>query len=139
MIDEAYKLVESFQKAAGQPVSKIPCQLKKERVEIRTKWMEEELQEFMKAQDIYAQADAMIDLLYYLLGTCVEMGIKPDALFQIVHKSNMKKLEVKSSIIKDSDGKVKKPPLWTHPDIAIKDTIKSMQSSFLQENSSGLL
>lgn len=29
MIDEAYKLVESFQKATGQPVSKILCQLKK--------------------------------------------------------------------------------------------------------------
>lgn len=65
---------------------------------------------FITAPDVYSQADAMIDLLYYLLGTCVEMGVKPDPLFQIVHESNMKKLASGSSVIKDSEGKAQKPP-----------------------------
>lgn len=126
MLNEAYEMVKIFQTAAGQPVSNVPQCLKKERVNIRAKWMSEELQEFLTAPDVYSQADAMIDLLYYLLGTCVEMGIKPDTLFQIIHESNMKKLAFGSSVIKDSDGKVQKPPVWTHPDTAIISAINSM-------------
>ena len=84
------------------------------------------MQEFLTAPDVYSQADAMIDLLYYLLGICVEMGVKPDTLFQIVHESNMKKLVSGSSVIKDSDGKVQKPPSWAHPDTSIINAINSM-------------
>lgn len=126
MLNEAYEMVKVFQTDAGQPVSNVPRRLEKERVNIRAKWMSEELQEFLTAPDLYSQADAIIDLLYYLLGTCVEMGIKPDILFQIVHESNMKKILSGGFAIKDSDGKVQKPPSWTHPDASIIDAINSM-------------
>lgn len=49
----------------------------------------EEIAEFLVAPDIYEQADAMIDLIYFALGTLVEMGIKPDELFDIIQKANM--------------------------------------------------
>lgn len=126
MLNEAYEMVKIFQTDAGQPVSNVPRCLEKERVDIRAKWMSEELQEFLTAPDLYSQADAIIDLLYYLLGTCVEMGIKPDTLFQIVHESNMKKITSAASAIKDNDGKVQKPLSWTHPDTSLINAINSM-------------
>lgn len=129
MLNEAYELVKIFQTNAGQPVSKVPKYLEKERAKIRAKWMSEELQEFLAAQDLYSQADAIIDLLYYLLGTCVEMGIKPDILFQIVHESNMKKIAAGDSTSRGNDGKVLKPLSWTHPDTPIKNAINSMLTS----------
>ena len=75
------------------------------------------------AKDIYSQADALTDLLYYLLGTYVEMGIKPDALFTIVHNANMMKLTSVDGIIRSTDGKIQKPSTWQHPDVAIKKVI----------------
>lgn len=129
MIDEAYQLVELFQRSANQPVSPNPVKLTKQRVAIRTKWMLEEIEEFISANDIYSQADALTDLLYYLLGTYVEMGIKPDALFSIVHRSNMMKIESSEGLIKDEDGKVQKPSSWSHPDICIKELIDNLQNT----------
>lgn len=129
MIDEAYYLVELFQRSANQPVSTKPVELTKQRVAIRAKWMHEELEEFISANDIYSQADALTDLLYYLLGTYVEMGLKPDGLFSIVHRSNMMKIESSEGIIKDENGKVQKPSNWTHPDISIKALIDHLQKA----------
>lgn len=58
----------------------------------RAKWMNEEVAEFLVAEDIYEQADAMIDTMYFALGTMVEMGLEPDELFEIVQQANMAKL-----------------------------------------------
>lgn len=123
MINEAYELVKIFQSVAGQPVSTHPRKLSEDRVSIRIKWMEEEIQEFKEAEDVYSQADALTDLLYYLLGAYVEIGIKPDALFDLVHKTNMMKLTSCEGIIKSKDGKVQKPSDWKHPDVIIKRII----------------
>lgn len=129
MIDEAYQLVEHFQRSANQPVSQKPLELPKQRVYIRAKWMYEELEEFISANDIYSQADALTDLLYYLLGTYVEMGLKPDALFSIVHRSNMLKIESSEGIIKDENGRVQKPSNWSHPDTYIKELIDHLRNA----------
>lgn len=126
MIDEAYELVAQFQKSANQPVSSFPQQLKSERVAVRAKWIEEELEEFIAADSLYSQVDALADLLYYLLGAFVEIGIKPDAVFQIVHCSNMEKLSPPSGMITDSAGKIQKPPGWVHPDKKIAEAIDSL-------------
>lgn len=124
MINEAYNMVAQFQEMARQPVSSSPKQLDKERVSIRAKWMKEEIEEFLEADNIDSQADALTDLLYYLLGTYVEMGVRPDDLFYIVHNANMQKLQTRQGIIKDENGKVQKPISWKHPDINIRDLLK---------------
>ena len=64
----------------------------KKRALSRGKWMNEEVAEFLVAEDIYEQADAMIDLIYFALGTLVEMGLEADELFDIVQQANMSKL-----------------------------------------------
>ena len=93
MINEAYGLVKIFQSQAKQPVSNKPTFLSQDRVSIRYTWMKEELEEFFEAQNIYEQVDSIIDLLYYALGTLVELGVEPDELFILLHEWNLKKLD----------------------------------------------
>lgn len=126
MINEAYELVKEFQQKANQPSSEFPLFLNKERCSIRCKWMKAELEEFEQGKDIYEQADAIIDLLYYALGALVEMGVAPDELFLLIHECNMKKL---SNVICDEDGKILKPSGWCHPDRRIKAIIDLMNNT----------
>lgn len=126
MFDKAYQMVKIFHKNAEQPVSEQPVKLERDRAILHKKWMAEELDEFISAKNIYEQADALTDLMYYLLGTYVEMGIQAntlESLFQIVHNSNMMKLETSEGIIKNNEGKVQKPSEWVHPDTAIQQKI----------------
>ena len=123
MINEAYGLVKLFQSQAKQPVSDKPTFLPQDRVSIRYNWMKEELGEFLEAQNIYEQVDSIMDLLYYALGTLVELGVEPDELFIMLHEWNLKKLD---KIRFDENGKVLKPEGWRHPDKEIKEIIDRM-------------
>ena len=76
--------VREFHEKFGHPCPDAPRMLDKKRSLSRAKWMNEEVAEFLVAEDIYEQADAMIDLMYFALGTMVEMGLEPDELFEIV-------------------------------------------------------
>ena len=84
--------VREFHEKFGHPVAPQPRMVERGRALSRGKWMNEEVAEFLVAQDIYEQADAMIDLIYFALGTLVEMGLEADELFDIVQKANMAKL-----------------------------------------------
>lgn len=133
MIDDAYELVKSFQKMAEQPIGESPQFLCRQRCNIRCKWMREEIEEFENSNTVYEQADAIMDLLYYALGALVEMGIKPDKLFMLVHEYNIKKIIGKR---RDDDGKIMKPCGWQHPDKEIKEIIDAMkqeQEVFMQK------
>lgn len=74
--------------------------------------MLEEINEFLEAsekQDIIKQADAMIDTIYFALGTLVEIAIEPDELFYIVQNANMSKLWPDGKQHYNEMGKVIKP------------------------------
>ena len=81
--------VREFHEKFGHPCPDAPRMLDKKRSLSRAKWMNEEVAEFLVAEDIYEQADAMIDLMYFALGTMVEMGLEPDELFEIVQQANI--------------------------------------------------
>ena len=94
-MNKEYEDVKQFHKAFGHPVSNIPTTLTNDRTKKRYAWILEEINEFLDAvknNDIVEQADAMIDTIYFALGTLVEMGVQPDKLFQIVQNANMSKL-----------------------------------------------
>ncbi len=94
----------------------------------RGKWMNEEVAEFLVAKDIYEQADAMIDLIYFALGTMVEMGLEADELFDIVQSANMAKLFPDGKPhYNPKDGKVIKPEGWEDPTPKIKAYIDMIQ------------
>lgn len=114
-IDHEFKKVEEFHDAFSHPIQKRPTLLDRDRVSKRYSWMLEEIDEFKEAGDIQEQADAMIDLIYFALGTMVEMGVSPKELFSIVHEANMSKIWPDGSPHFNKDGKVIKPEGWTDP------------------------
>ena len=89
----------------------------------------EEINEFLdavKEQDIVEQADAMIDTIYFALGTLVEMGVQPDILFRIVQNANMSKLWPDGKPHYNEMGKVIKPEGWQDPHKKLELAIKKM-------------
>lgn len=108
--------VREFHEKFGHPVAAVPAMVAKKRALSRAKWMNEEVAEFLIADDIYEQADAMIDLIYFALGTLVEMGLEADELFEIVQQANMAKLWPDGKPhYNPKDGKVIKPEGWEDP------------------------
>ena len=119
--------VRKFHEKFGHPVAPQPRMVERGRALSRGKWMNEEVAEFLVAQDIYEQADAMIDLIYFALGTLVEMGLEADELFDIVQKANMAKLWPDGKPhYNPKDGKVIKPDGWEDPAPKIKAYIDAV-------------
>jgi len=59
------------------------------------------------------QYDAAIDMLYFVMGTFVEIGLIPEPGFNIVQEANMGKLDENGEpIIRESDNKIMKPKGW---------------------------
>jgi predicted HAD superfamily Cof-like phosphohydrolase len=117
-INREYNLVKEFHKAFNHPFKETPTLLTLERAEKRYNWMKEEIDEFIEATkncDIVEQADAMIDVIYFALGTLVEMGVEPENLFNIVQHANMSKLWEDGKPHYKEDGKIKKPEGWQDP------------------------
>jgi len=129
-INEAYFAVKEFHKAFNHPYSDTPKLMELERAEKRRSWMDEEINEFINAtknEDIYEQVDALIDLIYFALGTLVEIGVPPEGIFKIVQNANMSKLwEDGKPRFRESDGKVIKPSNWEDPHNKIAEAINEM-------------
>jgi predicted HAD superfamily Cof-like phosphohydrolase len=126
-INEQWEMVKEFQRKFGHPTAPTaPALLGKARAEKREAWMLEEVREFMEAETIADQADAMIDLIYFALGTLVEMGVPPEGIFSIVHKANMDKLWEDGLPRWRADGKTMKPPGWQDPGPLIEEEIKRL-------------
>ena len=119
-MDNAYESVLKFHQVFGHPVSEKPRMIDSERVQKRALWFREEIDEFICSTSLEDQADAIIDLIYFAFGALVEMGVKPQQLFDIVHNANMKKLWPDGLPHYNSDGKVIKPNDWKDPENEIK-------------------
>lgn len=126
-MNKSFDAVKLFHEKFGHPVADKPTFMHKERAEKRYKWMLEEINEFLEAEEIVEQADAMIDVIYFALGTLVEIGVKPDALFEIVQHANMSKLWEDGLPHYNEDGKTIKPEGWEDPHEKLKDAIEAMK------------
>ena len=123
-MDREWNDVKEFHFRFGHPVADRPQQMDPERALKRYHWMLEEINEFIEADEIVEQADAMIDVIYFALGTLVEMGIKPDRLFQIVQEANMAKLWPDGKPHYNEEGKTIKPASWEDPHNKLKKEIE---------------
>lgn len=130
-LDDAFDQVADFHLRFGHPVAQRPALLRPPRADGRVAWMREEIDEFVVATDVVDQADAMIDLIYFALGTLVEMGVRPGPLFDIVHGANMAKLWPDGVPRVREDGKTIKPPAWRDPADALRDEIERQSSEGL--------
>ena len=70
--------------------------------------------ELDKVDRIAEQADAVVDMIYYLLNATSKNNINVDPIFVGVHDKNMEKRDPKTGLfIKRDDGKILKPEGWT--------------------------
>ena len=123
-MNQEWNEVRLFHQKFNHPVSDVPTFMESYRAKDRAIWMMEEISEFLIAKDIYEQADSIIDLIYFALGTLVEMGIEPDNLFKIVQEANMSKLwDDGLPRYSKKDGKIIKPDNWKDPRPEIKSLI----------------
>lgn len=123
-LDKVFDDVKQFHETFEHPVAKIPTAMEANRKKARTAWMQEELDEFIEAKTIEDEADAMIDLIYFALGTLVEMGVKPQGIFDIVQQANMSKVWPDGLVHKNEMGKTIKPANWEDPAPKIRAEIK---------------
>lgn len=129
-LDVCADAVREFHRAFGHPVADSPVNLTDERAITRSGWMLEELEEFTTAETVVDRADAMIDLIYFALGTLVEMGVRPGRLFEIVQAANMAKLHADGKPRYRADNKVIKPEGWVAPEPQIAAEIeRQMQNA----------
>lgn len=127
-LDIVYDQVKEFHKIFNHPTSKTPITLDPLRKITRAEWMREEINEFLDGDgDVVAEADAMEDLIYFAVGTLVEMGIyKPQQLMDRIQKANMDKIFPDGKPHYRSDNKVIKPEGWQHPEPDMKVMISNM-------------
>ena len=124
-MNKQYEMVREFQAIMNQPVADKPTAMGYERQAQRYNYLNEELIEFLEANTVVDQADAMIDLIYLALGTLVEIGVQPEELFAIVHGANMSKLWPDGKVHTNPEtGKVMKPPTFVRPEPLLEAEIK---------------
>jgi len=63
------------------------------------------------------QADAMVDMWYYMLNAAAKKGVNLSKIFDVVHTANMAKRFPDGEFHRREDGKIIKPPNWKEPDI----------------------
>ena len=67
---------------------------------------------------VAAQADALVDIEYYMLNCAAKKGFNMSAIFGVVHGANMAKRNPETGKFeKRDDGKIIKPPGWQAPDV----------------------
>lgn len=129
-MDKEWEEVRLFHLKFNHPIAESPRGMDLDRAIARYNWMKEEIEEFLEAvrkDDLVEQADAMIDEIYFALGTLVEMGIKPDKLFEIVQKANMSKLWEDGKPHYNCEGKAIKPSTWKDPHEDLEKVINDMR------------
>ena len=128
-MDDTWRDVRTFHYVFGHPIAHSPTFLQAPRRDARAGRMLEEIQEFQEAETVHDQVDAMIDLIYFALGTLVELGVRPDGPLNTVQAANMAKLWPDGSARYRTDGKTIKPHGWVDPRDALKAVIDAQAAS----------
>lgn len=121
-MNEQQNMVKDFHKKYSHEIGKSPKKLSDKQVDIRYEYLQEELDEFMQAETLVEQYDALLDLGYFLLGTLVIMDLPFDEGFKIVHEANMTKKPNK-----DKHKKVEKGNEFERPEQKLQELIESLK------------
>ena len=87
--------VKAFQSKFDIPMAPVPAFLDQAAEQFRTKFLQEELDEFKEAcqhQDLAKAFDALLDLAYVVHGTALMMGLPWDKGWAEVQRANMQKV-----------------------------------------------
>lgn len=117
-------MVLRFQEKFGQAYVGPPRELPASLARFRKDLLQEELDELKLAIDrgeLHEQLDALVDLLYVVVGTANAMGFygRLDTAFRRVHEANMQKVLAPSrhDSKRDSQWDIVKPAGWEKPDL----------------------
>jgi len=116
----SFQKVSIFMKAMGQEQPEKSGFPDDRTTDLRLNLIDEEFKELkdaVEAKDIVEVADALTDLLYVIYGAGHAFGINLDLAFNLVHASNMSKLDEEGNPIYREDGKVLKGPNYFPPKI----------------------
>jgi predicted HAD superfamily Cof-like phosphohydrolase len=81
----------------------------------KREYAEEDEEELEKIAD---QADALVDVYYYMLNAAARHGMNLSRVFKVVHEANMAKRDKKTGkFLKREDGKILKPEGWLPPNV----------------------
>lgn len=125
-----FEKVVDFTRIMGQPVAvkptpRVPADVLKLRKKLITDEVKELFDELDAPEpDITKIAKEMADLLYVTYGLAVTFGIPGDAVFALVHDSNLTKL-VDGKPVYNEMGKVMKGPNYKPPEAAISALLNS--------------
>ncbi len=119
---QAIQDVTDFHIACDIPILHVPTFPHSDRVELRVKLIDEEVnKELLPAierRDMVAVADGIADSIYVLTGMALEFGIPLECVWEAVQAANMAKLDpITGKVRRREDGKVLKPDGWQPPDI----------------------
>ncbi len=114
--------IKEFHKKFNLEALYNPGFLSEDVMEFRIKFLEEELNEFIKAYEdnnLHDAFDALIDLTYVVLGTAYLMGLPFKLGWDDVHEANMAKVKVENSAQskRGHSSDVIKPKGWLAPDL----------------------
>jgi predicted HAD superfamily Cof-like phosphohydrolase len=107
--------IKAFHEKFGLAYDGPPRDLPKDLASFRLGFIFEELDELIIAENKADQLDALVDLVYVVMGTAYLQGFDFKEAWDRVHKANMAKIRGAS---KRSEGyDVIKPEGWTAPDL----------------------
>ena len=125
-----FKKAREFQKIANPKCANTPKKFNNSEKMYVNDFVLEELAEFMEAETLVDQADALGDLIYFVLSRAANNGINLEFILTSIHYANMRKFPNGQVIIEN--GKVKKPKGWEGPEYEIMNelNLQSENGSF---------
>lgn len=117
MASKEFEDVRAFHLKFGLLCNDQPTHLTQAKLKERHEVLLEEVYEFGNAipeQDLGKQADALVDLVYFALGTAAMLGIPWEEMWEEVHAANMRK--VRGVTHRGHKVDVAKPEGWVGPD-----------------------
>jgi predicted HAD superfamily Cof-like phosphohydrolase len=133
MANSIFDDVGSFRRKMGLPISNNPHLLEPEESSYFTRFILEELSEYMRAVEegsIVDAADAIVDMVYVALGCAHAMGLPFNDLFAVVHDANMRKVPASDAqrSVRGSTYDVVKPVGWCPPEGEMLAIIQTKQA-----------
>jgi predicted HAD superfamily Cof-like phosphohydrolase len=112
------KDIKDFHEKFGLAYQGAPRHIPEDLAEFRFRFMREELEEYGDTEDLEKKLDALVDLMYVLLGTAYLHGFNRFVeAWTRVHKANMQKVRAErvDQSTRQSIYDVVKPAGWTPP------------------------
>ena len=129
--------IEEFHEKYDLKYNGVSRHLTKEEKEFRIRCLNEELLEYSRATTLTEELDAILDIVYFAVGTAYRHGFSFYDGWKEVHRSNMEKIRAtnRKESKRDYELDVVKPEGWTPPNL--KSVVENEESVSLKSTGKG--